>query len=273
MTGEEGIRALAGASPLDEATAHRAGDLEVRLAAPHEVDAALRLRYRVFCEECGASSPLASRELEEDAYDRDCDHLIVIDHGCAGSPVVGTYRLLREETALRIGGFYSAGEFDLGPLIAHGRAHAGAPQLLELGRSCVDAAYRNNAAISLLWRAIASYLERHRVGFMFGCASFPGTDPAQFRDELAYLHRFHLAPEEIRVRAWPRHHVEMAGGDQVADPSGRRLPPLIKAYLRVGAKVGDGAFVDHAFNTVDVFMVMPVEKIVGRYGRRFGLVG
>lgn len=252
--------------------AHRTGDLEVRLARADEVDAALALRFRVFCEERGAVNGLAARGLEEDAYDRDCDHLIVIDHSRAGQPVVGTYRLLREETALRIGGFYSAGEYDLAPLIAQGRAHSGAPQLLELGRSCVDIAYRTNATITLLWRAIASYLERHRVGFMFGCASFPGTDPGRFRDELAYLHRFHLAPAPIRVRAWAKHHVEMAGAIDALDPSGRGLPPLIKAYLRVGAQVGDGAFIDRDFNTVDVFMVMPVERIVGRYGRRFGLV-
>lgn len=253
------------------AAVHRTGDLEVKLAAPDEIDDALALRFRIFCQERGASSPHAARGLEEDAFDRDCDHLIVVDHGRGGRPVVGTYRLLREETALRIGGFYSSGEYDLGPLIARGRAQSGAPQLLELGRSCVDPAYRTNATITLLWRAIASYLEEYRVAFMFGCASFPGTDPARFRDELAYLHRFHLAPEPIRVRTWPQHHVEMAGDDGV-DLSGRTLPPLIKAYLRVGAKIGDGAFIDHAFNTVDVFMVMPVERIVGRYGRRFGLV-
>ncbi|MYL99948.1 GNAT family N-acetyltransferase [Novosphingobium sp. FGD1] len=255
----------------DEATC-RTGDLEVRLAQAHEVDEALALRFRVFCEERGARSSKAASGLEEDAFDRDCDHLIVIDHACAGRPVVGTYRLLREETALRIGGFYSAGEYDLAPLIAQGRAHAGAPQLLELGRSCVDPRYRTNATITLLWRAIAFYLERHRVGFMFGCASFPGTDPALFRDELAYLHRFHLAPPPIRVRAWAKHHVEMARAVDKVDMSGRGLPPLIKAYLRVGAQVGDGAFIDHDFNTVDVFMVMPVERIVGRYGRKFGLV-
>jgi putative hemolysin len=74
------------------------------------------------------------------------------------------------------------------------------------------------------------------------------------------------------VQALPQHHVEMASDAAVTNATGRRLPPLIKAYLRVGAKVGDGAFIDHGFNTVDVFMVMPVEQIVGRYGRRFGLV-
>jgi len=250
----------------------RTGVLEVRLANASEIDEALGLRFRVFCEERGAHAGRPASGIEEDAYDRDCDHLIVVDHGRAGRPVVGTYRLLREEIADRIGGFYSAGEYDLAPLAALGRGRGNAPQLLELGRSCVDAEYRTNATITLLWRAIALYLQRHRVGFMFGCVSFAGTDPTAIRDELAYLHRFHLAPLELRVRALPRHHVEMAGGPDIGDLSGRRLPPLVKAYLRVGAKVGDGAFVDRAFNTVDVSMVMPVERIVGRYGRRFGLV-
>lgn len=248
---------------------HRIGDLEVTLAGSDEIDAALRLRHRVFCEERGAASPSAANGLEEDAYDRDCDHLIVRDHGRPGRPVVGTYRLLREDVARRIGGFYSAGEYDLSPLLASARS----TQLLELGRSCVDRPYRTNATITLLWRAIATYLEAHRIGFMFGCASFPGTDPAAHASELAYLHRFHLAPLELRARAHPQYFVPMDRDGGQGAPTGRGLPPLIKGYLRVGAKVGDGAFVDRDFNTVDVFMIMPVEQIVGRYGRRFGLVG
>lgn len=251
---------------------HRLGELEVALAGPAEIDAALQLRYRIFCEERGATTRSEACGLEEDGYDRDCDHLIVRDRGRAGAPVVGTYRLLREVVAARIGGFYSAAEYDLSPLLARGLAGGGGTQLLELGRSCVDQPYRTNATITLLWRAIASYLEAHRIGFMFGCASFPGTEPAVHVDELAYLHRFHLAPEELRVRAVPPHHVPMDRAVGAGDLSGRGLPPLIKAYLRVGAKVGEGAFVDHDFNTVDIFMIMPVEQIVGRYGRRFGLV-
>lgn len=252
-----------------EPLCHRAGELEVRLADAGEIDAALALRHRVFCEERGALTGRAG--LEEDAFDRECDHLIVRDRARPGAPVVGTYRLLREDVANRIGGFYSAGEYDLSPLVARREAEAGGAQLLELGRSCVDLPYRTNATITLLWRAIASYLEAHRIGFMFGCASFAGADAARHRDELAYLYRFHLAPPELRVRALPGCHVEMES-PKAQDLSGRGLPPLIKAYLRVGAKVGDGAFVDRPFNTVDVFMILPVERIVGRYGRRFGLV-
>lgn len=252
-----------------EPIVHHAGSLEVRIAAGRDVDRALALRHRVFCEERGAASATAASGLEEDGYDRHCDHLIVVDHALPNAPVVGTYRLLRQDVAAAIGGFYSAGEYDLTPLLAHARMTGGAG-LLELGRSCVDLRYRTNAAISLLWRGLASYVEAYRIGFMFGCASFHGIDPVEHADGLAYLHRFHLAPTELRVRALPEHHVEMMG-ESIAD--GRTLPPLIKAYLRVGAKVGDGAFVDRDFNTVDVFMIMPVERIVGRYGRRFGLVG
>jgi L-ornithine Nalpha-acyltransferase len=251
---------------------HRTGDLEVTLAGRDEIDAALRLRHRVFCEERGAATASGALGLEEDAYDRACDHLIVRDHGRPDAPVVGTYRLLREEVATRIGGFYSAGEYDLAPLLALGRSAGRPAQLLELGRSCVDQPYRTNATITLLWRAIASYLQAHRIGFMFGCASFAGTDPAEHADELAYLYRFHVAPPELRARAHPQYYVPMDRDGAVGDLTGHGLPPLIKAYLRVGAKVGDGAFVDRDFNTVDVFMIMPVERIVGRYGRRFGLV-
>jgi L-ornithine Nalpha-acyltransferase len=265
------MKAVAALAHAPRSVRHRTGHLEVSLADRDEIDAALRLRHRVFCGERGASSPSAAWGLEEDAYDRDCDHLIVRDHGKTGAPVVGTYRLLREDVAARIGGFYSAGEYDLSPLLALGRMGGRPAHLLELGRSCVDQPYRTNATITLLWRAIASYLEAHRIGFMFGCASFAGTDPAAHADELAYLHRFHMAPAELRARAHPQYYVPMdAGGG--GNLTGRGLPPLIKAYLRVGAKVGDGAFIDRAFNTVDVFMIMPVERIVGRYGRRFGLV-
>lgn len=255
---------------------HHAGTLEVRLAAGVDIVRAQALRHAIFVEEMGArptgGSSAGGASLDRDHYDEFCDHLVVIDHALPGLPVVGTYRLLRERVAMQVGGFYSAGEYDLEPLLRHGLAAGMGTQLLELGRSCVAPAYRNHATISLLWRAIAAYLEAHRIGFLFGCASFGGTDPRVHADSLAYLKRFHLAAAEIRVRTLAHHHVEMDEGAVTGDLTGRELPPLIKGYLRVGAKVGDGAFIDHDFNTVDVFMVMPVEHIVGRYGRRFGLV-
>ena len=252
---------------------HRAGQLDVRLAvSQEEIAAAQALRYQIFYDEMGAQPTPAMARVRRDIddYDAICDHLLVVDHGADGRPhVVGTYRLLRQTTAQAHRGFYSAGEYDLSQLIAQSAFDG---QLLELGRSCVAPAYRNNATITLLWRGIASYLQTHGIGHMFGCASLHGADPLLHTAELSYLYHHHLAPPELRARALPENHVPMnrlpaAMIDTRA--AARALPPLIKGYLRVGAMVGDGGFVDSQFNTVDVFVVMPVARITSRYSARF----
>lgn len=252
---------------------HRVGQLDVRLAvSEQEIAAAQALRYQVFYDEMGArpTAEMARLRRDIDDYDAVCDHLLVVDHGEDGRPhVVGTYRLLRQVVAEMHRGFYSAGEYDLAPLVKQSRSTG---QLLELGRSCVAPAYRNNVTITLLWRGIATYLQMHSVAYMFGCASLHGADPALHAAELTWLYHNHLAPPELRARALPQHHVPM---DRLpltqvdVKAVQRTLPPLVKGYLRVGAMIGDGAFVDEQFNTVDVFVVMPVERITRRYAGRF----
>ena len=247
--------------------------LAIRLA---ETDADLasvqRLRWLVFFAEMGADPSAASPDQHDrDAYDSACDHLLVIDESDPAEPrVVGTYRLLRESVASLHGGFYSAGEFDLSPLGATG----GTGELLELGRSCVLPAYRTSAVISLLWRGIADYIARHRIRLLFGCASFPGTDPEQHAPALSFLHHHHLAPAELRPMVRAEHGIGLERLPRGAYDERRallRLPPLLKGYLRAGARFGEGAFVDHEFNTIDVCVVMPVEAIAERYAARFSV--
>jgi len=249
--------------------------LSVRLASSEmDIIAAQQLRYDIFFRDMGAR-PGACVGAEErgrdiDPYDMLCDHLLVEDHARPAGPVVGTYRLLRQRVAEAHAGFYSAHEFDLSPVLAHARRED--VELLELGRSCVDPDYRDAGTIQLLWRGIADYLQRHRIGYMFGCGSFPGVDPGEHAEGLSLLAHDHLAPAELRVRAIGAEAIPLAtlpiGG---YDPrlALRRLPPLVKAYLRVGAKLGDGAYVDRAFNTIDVFVLMPVARIASRYAQRF----
>jgi putative hemolysin len=252
---------------------HRIGQLDVRLAvSEEEIAAAQALRYQIFYDEMGAQPTPAMARVRRDIddYDAICDHLLVVDHGLDGRPhVVGTYRLLRQVVAQMNRGFYSAGEYDLSRLIAHSATNG---QLLELGRSCVAPAYRNNATITLLWRGIAAYLQTHSIGQLFGCGSLHGADPLLHTAELSYLYHHHLAPPDLRATALPEHHVPMdrlpAASIDVRAAS-RALPPLIKGYLRLGAMVGDGGFVDHQFNTVDVFVVLPVERITSRYAGKF----
>jgi putative hemolysin len=248
-------------------------NLEVRLTRdPEDIAAAQALRYHVFYEEMSAqpTPAMAAAKRDFDEFDADCDHLLVLDHTQPpGRTVVGTYRLLPQAVAERRGGFYSASEYDLSRVLGRFAPIGG---LLELGRSCVRAEYRTTGTIQLLWRAIVTYLAEMRITHMFGCASLPGTDPSKLALPLSYLHHHHLAPEDIRVRALPHRYVDM-NMMQVDEVSLRRalhqLPPLVKGYLRLGCYVGDGAVVDHQFGTTDVFILLPVGRIAGRYFSHF----
>ena len=257
----------------------RLGSLEVRLATtPKEIRRAQRLRFKVFYEEMSAAPNAASlfRRRDVDDYDRVCDHLLVIDHAAKRKSfrkpkpqVVGTYRLLRQEVADRHFGFYSAGEYDVAPLV---EANPGL-RFLELGRSCVLAPYRNKRTVELLWHGIWAYVLHHRIDVMIGCASLGGTDPQRLTLPLSFLHHYAQAPERWRVRALDRRYVPMdLLSREAVDPKAalRELPPLVKGYLRVGAVFGDGAVIDRQFGTTDVLVVLPVSAINRRYIDHFG---
>jgi putative hemolysin len=249
----------------------RAGQLGVRLAGtPGEIDAAQALRYRVFYDEMGAVPDAAARATlrDHDAFDDVADHLLVVDHaiGPGAEGVVGTYRLIQARAADRLGRFYSAGEYDIAPILAF------PGEVLELGRSCVHPGYRNSMVMQLLWRGIAAYVLRNGIDLMFGCASLPGIDPDRIAAELTYLYCNHLAPREIRPRALPRLYVDMCRLDPATLDNRRvlaRLPPLIKGYLRLGGFVGDGAAIDTQFNTTDVAVVVKTDLVTRKYFRHY----
>lgn len=249
----------------------RAGHLGVRIAATTaEIDAVQALRYRVFYGEMGAKADAetAITRRDRDAFDIAADHLLVVDHAIGSGPegVVGTYRLIRREAARRIGRFYSADEYEIAP-IANYPGH-----VLELGRSCVDAAYRSRVVMQLLWRGIAAYVFHYQIDLMFGCASLPGTDPDALAAELTYLYYNHLAPPAVRPRALPHRYVDMRrmlpGSFDPKRVLGQ-LPPLIKGYLRLGGFVGDGAVIDQQFNTTDVAVVVKTDLVTDKYYRHY----
>jgi L-ornithine Nalpha-acyltransferase len=256
----------------------RLGPLEVRLARQKgDVKRAQKLRYKVFYKNgtaiADATTLLAQRD--KDAFDSFCDHLLVIDHAAKPSlsgkqPVVGTYRLLRQEVAEQHGGFYTDNEFNISELVDRN------PDLrfLELGRSCVLPPYRNKRTVELLWHGIWSYVRQHRCDVMIGCASFEGTDPNRLALPLSFLHHYARAPQAWRASAHPSRYVEMNRlAKEAINPKAalHELPPLIKGYLRLGATIGDGAVIDHQFGTIDVLIVLPVSAINARYIDHFGV--
>lgn len=242
--------------------------LEVRLAESEtEIRAAQALRYQIFYETMGAygSPEIEKARRDFDRFDAVCDHMLVIDHKNAAAPrIAGTYRMLPSSRALRTGGYYSASEFDLSPLDRF------PGEKLELGRACIDRAYRNKAVLQLLWKGISAYLEDHDIGLMFGCASFPGTDLSTMSMALSHLARECQAPGEWRPNAVPERYVDirLLKRNQIdLRQAQREMPPLIKGYLRMGGVIGDGAVIDHDFQTVDVCLLVETGQVANKYRR------
>ncbi len=253
--------------------------LKIRLAQnASEILVAQRLRYEVFARELGAD--VQSQEIDADLYDAACDHLLVIapssTEGAStlqveDGQVVGTYRLLPQTSAQRLGGFYSQNEFDVESLVKrHGQL-----SFLELGRSCVLAEHRGTSVVELLWQGIWNYVRSHRFDVMLGCASFEGTDPQRHAEALSFL------AQVPKANDWRVHAQEGPGSPMAlippADINVKRaisaLPPLIKGYLRLGCHFGEACVVDPLFKTTDVLVILPVSAINPRYFARFGAPG
>lgn len=229
-----------------------------------ELEAAQRLRYEVFVEELGGGGSLVdhANRLERDQFDPYFDHLVLTDK--SRNRVAGVYRVMRRDQAERAGSFYSASEYDLSALLSSGRS------VLELGRSCVHRDYRGGMAMYHLWSGLAEYIAEHKIEVLFGVASFHGTDIDALAGPLSLLHHRHLAPKELRVKARADAFQRM---DLIAEADLDRrvamlaVPSLIKAYLRLGGFVGEGAFIDHSFNTTDVCLILDTEKMNQRQAR------
>jgi putative hemolysin len=266
--------------PSADGTGHetclgRLGPLEVRLASGEdEVGAAQEIRYRIFRAERGSDSAGAygGGVRDEDEFDALCDHLLVVDTATregGRERIVGTYRLLPQERIGPGGRFYSEQEFEFARLVAR---HPGR-RFLELGRSCVVPDYRSRRTVELLWQGVWAYCRRRDIDVMCGCASFPGVIPAAHAEPLSFLGHFHSAKGEWHISALPHRYrtMDLMPAEAVDERSAiAALPPLIKGYLRLGARFGDGCVIDREFGTTDVFVVLPVDTISERYVRYYG---
>ncbi|GAB3476434.1 GNAT family N-acetyltransferase [Amycolatopsis cihanbeyliensis] len=218
-----------------------------------EVLAAQRLRYQVFAEEMGASLHSPEPGLDVDEFDEFCDHLVVRDDG--SGEIVGTYRMLPPERAARAGRLYAETEFDLTAL-ARLRG-----SLVETGRSCVHAAHRSGAAVSLVWAGIARYMLLSGHRYLAGCASVPLADGGGYAAGVwdTVLRRHYGAEHERVVPLDPWR------ADGIERPRRAVLPPLLKGYLRLGAVVCGPPAHDPDFGVADFFMLLDLHRVDSRY--------
>lgn len=221
------------------------------------IEDAQRLRFKVFAEELGAEIQCEDG-LDVDEFDAYCDHLVVRDE--QSLRVVGTYRLLPPHQARRLGYLYAESEFDL-RRIDHLR-----PTMVELGRSCVHRDYRSGTALALLWAGVARYMIAHQYTHAVGCASVTLADGGQLAAYVRDQAQSHLTPLDYRVfpkLAFPHERIER--------PQNAEMPPLIRGYLRAGAKVcGEPAW-DPGFGTSDFPILIAIDQMNPRFARHFVL--
>jgi len=243
-------------------------DYELKIAQDKkEIQGALRLRYEVFRREMmGGLKNYDSEGLDEDAYDRVCDHLIVIDKET--SKIIGTYRILqgcRREKGL---GFYSEKFFDIRNI----KKAAAGFEVLELGRSCIHKDYRNRSIINLLWTGIAKYIKDNNVRFLFGPVRLQGNDPQEISKTFKFMQERFYSGDELRVYPWEKN--KLTGLDynvKVEEPRKifNRLPPLVKGYVRLGILVCGEPALNSDLNSVVVFALLDIKNIPAAYRNHF----
>ncbi|HWQ94798.1 MAG TPA: GNAT family N-acyltransferase [Gammaproteobacteria bacterium] len=237
-------------------------ELRVSLAVtPDEVRAAQRLRYQVFVEEMGADLGDPKTAIEQDDFDPYCQHLLVRD-AVQNDRVIGCYRILTDVEAARAGGYYSQTEFDLSQILnLPGR-------FMEVGRACVHTDYRNGAAVSLLWQGLARFMIMHKFDYLMGCNSISLETGVDYVANLySSLSKNYLSFPEQRV--YPHLPLFNTPPDVTRSETQVAIPPLLKAYLRMGAVIcGEPAW-DPQFNVADLFVLLAVQRIHPRYVRHF----
>ncbi|MBL7251634.1 GNAT family N-acetyltransferase [Alloalcanivorax sp. C16-2] len=215
-----------------------------------------RLRYRIFSQEYGASFS-APFGLDRDRFDRHCLHLVVRDNRTG--ELVGYTRVLPGDRVARTGGFYSASEFHM-PLV-----DTLSGGVAEIGRTCIHPDHRGGAVITVLWARLARYMLENEVRYLIGCASIALGEDYNVAAIDQRIREDHLAPAGLRVT--PRCRLAPMPGDAVAAKV--RMPPLLKAYLRMGARVCGEPCWDPAFNCLDYFILMEVDRLPARYVQHF----
>ncbi len=221
--------------------------------------------------------------LDLDAYDATYRHLVLWHEG--DRALAGAYRLGEVDAILAAQGqrgLYSSTLFRFCP-----EFFAGAPAL-ELGRAFVAEGHqRDYAPLLLLWKGIGRFiLKRPGVRRLFGPVSVSlDYTPYSLNAIMDYLARHHgcaATARLVRGRTAPSirqpgclRRIEPAGLDWnalcalVRDmEGGRTIPILFKHYLKLGGRIAT-FHVDHAFGSLDAFLVIDLLESPPRMLQRF----
>lgn len=198
-----------------------------------------QLRYRIFCEELGASSSHVG--VESDQFDLHCDHLM-INHRESGQ-VIGTYRMQTLESAIKGAGFYTNQEF-----CCHDIPSDVIENAVEIGRLCIHPTFRSRKVLMLLWRGVAMYLSATDKRYLFGCTSLLSLDSDDAANAWGYFIRNDSIHPTIHVGVRENYCLNIRPSNSI---NGYKIQPLISVYLRLGAKICSDPAIDRTFKTID----------------------
>ena len=125
----------------------------------------------------------------------------------------------------------------------------------------------------LMWSGLARWLVDQPYTHLMGCVSVSlGDGGVLARTLYRQLMPAHDAGECFRV--WPFHRLRSGPeqiGRQVHDAHERpvALPPLLRAYLRAGARIMGEPCVDQDMHCVDFPVILPLEQLDERFRQRF----
>ena len=232
---------------------------------PALIESAQRLRYDVFNDEPGFTLTGQDAGLDVDRFDEHCDHLLVREDNSGA--LVGCYRMLSPTGAVAAGGLYTATEFDIRALDSL------RPSLVEMGRAVVRKDHRNGAVVLLMWAGILAYLDRCGYDYVAGCVSVPvagdgGPPGAQIRGVRDFVLRRHAAPPEYRVHPHRPMIIDGRTLDEIPAPARPMIPPLMRGYLRLGARICGEAAYDAEFGVGDFPALLDKRQADTRYLRR-----
>ena len=223
-----------------------------------DIQRSQRLRNQVFVQEMGAQAQVDAQGCEHDHYDAFCQHLLVIDQH--NDQLVASTRILTRAQAQAAGGFYSANEFDLAML------EQLQGEVIEIGRTCVHPEHRNGSTIGILWQGLASFMEQHHISHLFGSASIPMQDGGLAAHSIMNeLRASFMSSDELRVQ--PKRPLPAAPSAEARSKT--RMPPLLKAYMRLGAQICGEPCWDPDFACADIFILLDVRNLQARYQRHF----
>ena len=219
-----------------------------------DIQRAQELRWMAFHSRPGSQT---GEMRDHDSFDAICRHLLVEVQETQG--LVACCRVLPLSGGTTIGQSYAAQFYDVSPMADYASAMA------EIGRFCLHPNAHDPDILRIAWALLTRFVDQEKIGMLFGCTSFAGTDGNAYLDAFGVLDARHLGPENMRPRERAPHVFRFR--DHVRDrlpDTGRAaetIPPLLRTYMLMGGWVSDHAVVDDDLGTLHVFTGLEISAI------------